>query len=214
MFLVSSVQWRTWAISICIPPPSSASSHPCHPTPLGHHRPPRWAPVLYRSFPLAIYFTSGSVYMLKLLSQFILPSTDGPRVCYTWWSKSKREKQILYINVYVWTLERWHWRACLQVRNRDADIENGQQGIILCFTWLLLFSHSVVSDTLEPMDCSVPGLAVFHHLLELAQTHVHQVDDVIQPSLPLSSPSPPALNLSQDQGLFQGVSSSYQVAKV
>ena len=65
-----------------------------------------------------------------------------------------------------------------------------------------------------PMDCSMPGFPVHHQLLKLAQTHVHQVSDAIQPSHPLSSPSPPAFNLSQRQGLFQGVSSSQQVAKV
>ena len=57
------------------------------------------------------------------------------------------------------------------------------------------------------MDCSTPGLPVLHHLWELAQTHVHQVGDAIQPTHPLSSPSPPALNLSQHQGLFKWVSS-------
>ena len=55
----------------------------------------------------------------------------------------------------------------------------------------------------NPMDCSTPGFPVHHQLLELAKTHVHQVGDAIQPSHPLSSPSPPALNLSQHQGLFQ-----------
>ena len=64
------------------------------------------------------------------------------------------------------------------------------------------------------MDCSTPGFPDHHRLPELAQTHVHQVDDAIQPSHPLSTPSPPAFNLSQHQGLFQGVSSSHQVAKV
>ena len=64
------------------------------------------------------------------------------------------------------------------------------------------------------MDYSMPGFLVHHQLLELAQTQVHQVSDAIQPSHPLSSPSPPAFNLSQHQGLFQGVSSSHQVAKV
>jgi len=66
----------------------------------------------------------------------------------------------------------------------------------------------------DPMDCSTPGFPVHHQLLELAQTHVHRVGDAIQPSHPLSSPSPPAFNLSQHQGLFQWVSSSHQVAKV
>ena len=66
----------------------------------------------------------------------------------------------------------------------------------------------------NPMDCSTPGFRVHHQLLELAQTHVYPVGDAIQPSHPLSSPSPPAFNLSQHQGLFQGVSSLHQVAKV
>ena len=55
----------------------------------------------------------------------------------------------------------------------------------------------------DPMDCSTPGLPVHHQLMELAQTHVYQVSDAIQPSHPLSSPSPLAFNLSQHQGLFQ-----------
>ena len=55
----------------------------------------------------------------------------------------------------------------------------------------------------DPMNCSTPGLPVHHQLLEFTQTHVHWVSDVIQPSHPLLSPSPPALNLSQHQGLFK-----------
>ena len=66
----------------------------------------------------------------------------------------------------------------------------------------------------DPMNCSTPGLSVHHQLLESTQTHVHRVGDAIQPSCPLLSPSPPALNLSQHQGLFKWVSSSHQVAKV
>ena len=60
-----------------------------------------------------------------------------------------------------------------------------------------------------PMNHSMPGLPVHHQLPEFTQTHVHQVDDAIQPSHPLSSPSPPAPNPSQHQGLFQWVSSSH-----
>ena len=55
----------------------------------------------------------------------------------------------------------------------------------------------------NPKDCSTPGLPVHHQLLEPTQTHVHRVGDAIQSSHPLSSPSPPALNLSQHQGLFK-----------
>ena len=57
------------------------------------------------------------------------------------------------------------------------------------------FSCSVVSALCDPMDCSIPGLPFLHHLPELAQIHVHQVGDAIQPSHPLSSPSFPAFNL-------------------
>ena len=66
----------------------------------------------------------------------------------------------------------------------------------------------------DPMDYSTPGFPVFPHLLELAQTHVHQVGDAIQLSYPMSPPFPPAFNLSQHQALFQWVSSLHQVAKV
>ena len=64
------------------------------------------------------------------------------------------------------------------------------------------------------MNCSTPGLPARHQLPESTQTHVYWIGDAIQPSHPLLSPSPPALNLSQHQGLFKWVSSSYQVAKV
>ena len=66
----------------------------------------------------------------------------------------------------------------------------------------------------NPIDCSMPGLPVLHHLQEFAQTHIHWVSDAIQPSHPLLSPSPPAFHLSQHQGLFHWVGSSHQVAKV
>ena len=55
----------------------------------------------------------------------------------------------------------------------------------------------------DPIDCSMPGLPVHHQLPEFTQTHVHRVSDAIQPSHPLSSPSPPAFNLSQHQGIYQ-----------
>ena len=76
------------------------------------------------------------------------------------------------------------------------------------------FIRSVMSDSWKPMDCSMPGFPVHHQLPELTQTHVHQVGDGIQPSHPLLSPSSPAFNLSQHQGLFQWVSSSHQMAEI
>jgi len=81
----------------------------------------------------------------------------------------------------------------------------------MLFSSVQLFTHIRLCDS---MNRSMPGLPVHHQLPDSTQTHVHQVGDAIQPSHPLSSPSPPALNLSQHQGLFQWVSSSHQVAKV
>ena len=65
----------------------------------------------------------------------------------------------------------------------------------------------------DPMDCSMLGLPVHHQPLRFTETHVHWVSDTIQPSHPLLTPSPPAFNLSQHQGLFQWVIPSHQVAK-
>ena len=66
----------------------------------------------------------------------------------------------------------------------------------------------------DPMNCSMPGLPVYHQLPEFTQTHVHWVSHAIQPSHPLSSPAPPALNPSQHQSLFQWVNSLHEAAKV
>ena len=66
----------------------------------------------------------------------------------------------------------------------------------------------------DPMNCSMPGLPVHHQLPEFTQTHVHRVSDALQPSHPLLSSSPPALNPSQHQSLFQWVNTSHEVAKV
>ena len=65
----------------------------------------------------------------------------------------------------------------------------------------------------DPLNCSTPGFPVLHHLLEFAQTHVHWVSDAIQPSHPPLPSSPPTLNLSQHQGLFQWVGCLHPVAK-
>ena len=102
----------------------------------------------------------------------------------------KREKQCFGIG-----LSSHLWEVMLKSR---PSVSSVQSCVTLC----------------DPMDCSTPGISVYHQLLELAQTHVHWVSDAIQPSHPLLSPSPPAFNLSQHQGLFQWVSSWHQVAEV
>ena len=75
-------------------------------------------------------------------------------------------------------------------------------------------SVTQLCPTLQPVDCSRQGLPVHHQLPKLAQTHVHQLSDAIQSSHLLSSPSPPAFNLFQHQGLFKWVSFLYQVANI
>ena len=89
-----------------------------------------------------------------------------------------------------------------------------ENGLNLCMClissclWFLRLIHAVSSVTqscpnvCNPMDCSTPDFPAYHQLPELTQTPVHRVCDAIQPSHPLSSPSPPAFNLSQHQGLF------------
>ena len=105
------------------------------------------------------------------------------------------------------------------------DLVTKQQLFLIHFNWVLatlgmvIFSQFSSVDqacqTLcDPMNRSAPGLPVHHQLLELIQTHVHWVGDAIQASHPLSSPSPPAFNLSQHSGLFKWVGSSNQVSKV
>ena len=83
------------------------------------------------------------------------------------------------------------------------------------FNWVQFSSFAQSCPTFcDPMNRSTPGLPVHHQLLESTQTPVHWVGDAIQPSYLLSSPSPPALNLSQHQSLFKWVSSLHQMAKV
>ena len=93
-----------------------------------------------------------------------------------------------------------------QTCRHKKQIYGYQRGkVVGGINWEVQFSLVVQScpTVFDPMDCSTPGFLVHHQLPELAQTHVHQVDDVILPSHHLSSPSPPAFNLSQHQGLFQ-----------
>ena len=109
----------------------------------------------------------------------------------------------------------------------DQYLQGLDRTVLSLISWFLLlldivrpslhsvqFSHSVVSDSLGPHDRSTPGLPVHHQLPEFTQTHAHGVGDAIQPFHPLSSPSPPAPNPSQHQGLFQRVSSLHEVAEV
>ena len=94
----------------------------------------------------------------------------------------------------------------------NLQLKHTIRSISLCFQFSsVTWSYLTLCD---PMNCITPGLPVHHQLPEFTQTHVHRVGDAIQPSHPLSSPSPPAPNPSQHQGLFQWVNSSHEVTKV
>ena len=117
-----------------------------------------------------------------------------------------------------WSLNNWTTREVpvMILNDREKSISN-KRNVSNKRNGLLVQFSSVAQScpTLcDPMNCSMLGLPVHHQLPESTQTHVHWVSDAIQPSNPLSSPSPPALNLSQHQGLFKWVSSSHEVAKV
>ena len=109
--------------------------------------------------------------------------------------------------LYTWTLS-------------DGQYLNQTDYILCSQRWKevlgpVQFSHSSLSNSLWPHEHQyTPGFPGHHQLLKLTQTHIHRISDAIQPSDPLSHPSPPDFNLSQYQGLFQWVSSSHQVATV
>ena len=118
------------------------------------------------------------------------------------------------------TIALWYSKhfGCKQLR-RERGISIEKLTFVLALQrWTgvqpIQFSRSVAQTLCDPMNCSMPGLPVHHQLPEFTQTHIHRVGDAIQPSHPLSSPSPPAPNPSQYQGLFQWVNSSHEVAKV
>ena len=122
----------------------------------------------------------------------------------------------LYANVSSVTLAGKSLLMRVGEESEKADLKPNIQNTKIMTSSPIQFSSVAQScPTLcDPMNCSTPGLPVHHQLPDFTQTHVHRVSDAIQPSHPLSSPSPPALNPSQHQSLFQRVNSSHEVAKV
>ena len=138
--------------------------------------------LLYRNFPLAFYFTRGSVYISATLS-FFSPSSSST-------VSTGLFSTIMSLFLLSQKVHQYHFCRFRQFSSVTQSCPTVQFHAL---------QHS--------------GSPVHHRLLELAQTHVHWVSDAIQPSRPLSSPSPPAFNLSQHQGCFKWVS-SHQVGKV
>ena len=128
------------------------------------------------------------IYQARILEQVAISSSRGSS-----WPRDRTHVS------WVFCIGRWilyHWEASSKVSVQFSSV--AQSCPTLC----------------DPMNRSTPGLPVHHQLPEFTQTHIHRVSDAIQPSHPLSSPSPPALNPSQHQSLFQWVNSLHEVAKV
>ena len=156
-----------------------------------------------------------------------------------WWAQGLEvlqysgDKLYCYLVQLVtsWVPSKW---SCQKILPRPGLKRRWYSSLVFSFLWGWVLSpqSSLVSLTCyalktpscsvtklcptlwDPMDCSTPGFHVLHHLPEFARAHVHLVGDAIQQSHPLSSPSPPALWISQHQGLFKLVGSSHQVTKV
>ena len=128
----------------------------------------------------------------------ILPQAANSATYFRTWKAHIKLSKIIWRPVN--TKLKWFWYTYDNMRN------------------ILIFQFSSVAQSCltlcDPMDYSMPGLPVHHQLPEFIQTHVHWVGDAIQPSHPLSSPSPLTFNLSQHQGVFKWVNSLHQVAKV
>ena len=121
--------------------------------------------------------------------------------------------------------ERGEWKGWLKTQHSKYQDHGIRSHHFMAHRWgnkgnsdRLYFQFSSVAQSCptfcDPMNCSTPGLPVHHQLPEFTQTQFHRVGDAIQPSHPLSSPSPAAPNPSQHQSLFQWVNSSHEMAKV
>ena len=179
-----------------------------------------WAHMWFQGLHCVFILYNGCVRLMLSLFPFYLAlifADNGnvvqsglatyPRLC-SWYSQNA-DQQLCDPGapVLAWGCP----KECVHVlRIWQFDVQNyrGPVEIINC----CCSSVAQLCPTLcDPTDCSTPGFPALHHLLELAQTHVFWVGDAIQPSHPLSFPSPPAFTLSQHWGLFQWVSSSPHV---
>ena len=134
-------------------------------------------------------------------------NSDGHNIYYCGQESLRRNGVTLIVNKRVWNAVLGY--NLKNDRMISVHFQDKPSNFTICCC-----SFAKLCPTLcSLMDCSMPGFPVLHYLLELAQTHVHWVSDAIQPSHPLSPPSPLALSLSQHQGLFQWVSSLHQVPK-
>ena len=163
----------------------------------------------------------------------VIPSPNSWILCQSTFSRVWSLKNLLFLHlcyeiiaishfIYTYTLTFWAWRSGEPPHQSKPIPRANKLPAIITLVCKSINSQSVDNSSVaqlcptfcDPMDCSMPGFPVHRQLSEFTQIHVHRVSDAIQPSHPLPSPSPPAFNLSQHQGLFQWVGSSHQVATV
>ena len=160
------------------------------------------ASVLYKR-PETIYF--------RLCSQAVF--TTATQLCHGSEKAATCECNHRHVAVF-----QWNFIHLQRVSGSDLATDRCLLGPHSKETWINRLQFSSVAQSCltfcDPMNHRMPGLPVHHQLPEFTQTHVHRVSDAIQPSHPLSYPSPPSPNPSQHQSLFQWVNSSHEVAKV
>ena len=187
---------------------------------------------------LQVTVITAASWLLVLQEPAILMTTNKPYSAATSPASSLAEKT--HHQVSQWCSEVCSWRvcplnppgehsslvgllaslntACLSLSAFSFFCHLPEQLRYFSFTSACSVQFSSVAQSCltlcDPMNCSTPALPVHHQLPEFTQTHVHRVGNAIQPSHPLSSPSPPAPNPSQHLSLFQWVNSSHEVAKV
>ena len=190
-----------------------------------------WDHSRFRTLVLAL-FVGGFNFMLSSVSFFSVAETSQVKFWVPGWANSN---SLLKNMDWDCTERPWAWKimhycglCLLKVTWRteegrtwnEGDVQRGatveaKRGSFLVTAMPFSSVQSLSPVWLcNPMACSTPCFPIHYQPPELAQTHVHRVGDAIQPSHPLASPSPTAFNLSQNQGLFQWVSSLHQVAKV
>ena len=154
-----------------------------------------------------MYIFTGEATILKIIS---IPVT--PNCCFI------SKPSIFRVLDHFW--KKWgkrvdsFFKVILSVLFHSSGISKTHERNVI-FTVCCCYPVTKQCPTLwDSMDCSTPGFPDLHHLPKLVQTHVHWVGDAIQPSHPLSSPSPPAFTLSQHQGLFQCARSSHQATEL